>query len=75
VALTLPSPGVGDLGALFSIPANCWRPIPCSWWEDQNSRSPSPRPSPAPRSKHCWIRSRRIGNRNAKPIGLNEISH
>ena len=35
---------------------------------------PLPKSLPPPRSKHCWRLSRRIGDRNAKPIGLNEIS-
>ncbi len=34
---------------------------------------PLPKASPSPRLKHYWIPSRRTGNRNAKPIGLNEI--
>ena len=57
-----------------SIRVSSWLLTPCSLSDDRSWPGRSPRLSPAPQCKPCWRLWRETKVRNAKLIGLNEIS-
>ena len=57
-----------------SIRVSSWLLTPCSLSGDRSWPGSSPRLSPAPQCKPCWRLWRGTKVRNAKLIGLNEIS-